>query len=124
MVAALRGHDVDFASLGWPATMAITLRVDLSLQVPAPMDISDLFDELFQDVSMKPLINQVRRLEDERKLDNGDFRTTKELAAENVELKLRLSLLVRLLVSKNVITAVEYAALLAEARPKPPRTPS
>jgi hypothetical protein len=40
------------------------------------------------------------------------------LAAENLELKLRLGLLVRLLISKGVFTAQEYAALIAEAHAK------
>jgi hypothetical protein len=33
-------------------------------------------------------------------------------------LKLRLGLLVRLLIDKGLITAEEYAALIAEARPQ------
>lgn len=85
------------------------------------MEFFDLFWDLAQDSHINEIKSSVERLENERKLDDGDYRTTKELAAENMELKLRLSLLVRLLVSKNVITAAEYAALLAAARPKPPR---
>jgi hypothetical protein len=38
------------------------------------------------------------------------------LAEENLELKLRLGLLVRLLIARKVITAEEYASLIAEAR--------
>ena len=41
-----------------------------------------------------------------------------ELAAENAELKLRLGLLVRLLISKGIINAQEYAALITEAQPR------
>ncbi len=41
----------------------------------------------------------------------------KQLDEENFELKLRLSLLLRLLISKGLITAPEFAAMIAEARP-------
>ena len=40
-----------------------------------------------------------------------------QLNEENFELKLRLSLLIRLLISKGLITAPEFAAMIAEARP-------
>jgi len=51
-------------------------------------------------------------------LAGGDVQKVKELAGENLELKLRLGLLVRLLISKGLITAQEYAELVAEARPR------
>ena len=44
-----------------------------------------------------------------------DLRKLKELAAENLELELRLSLLTQLLIAKKVITAEEYAGLMAKA---------
>jgi hypothetical protein len=47
----------------------------------------------------------------------GGDRKVKELAEENLELKLRLGLLVRLLITKGVISAQEFATLIAEARP-------
>ena len=50
--------------------------------------------------------------------ERTDLRKVKELAEENVELKLRLGLLVRLLISKGVISAEEYASLIAGARPR------
>lgn len=84
------------------------------------MDFSNIFNDLLQDVRTAELRESVKQLEAERMLDDGDRRTTKDLAEENKELKLRLGLLIRLLVQKNVITAEEYAAQLAEARPKRP----
>ena len=42
----------------------------------------------------------------------------RDLAAENLELKLRLGLLVRLLIGKGLITAQEYAGLFTEAQTK------
>lgn len=84
------------------------------------MDFSNIINDMLQDVRTAELRESVKQLEAERMLDDGDRRTTKELAEENRELKLRLGLLIRLLVSKNVISAEEYAAQLAEARPKRP----
>jgi transposase len=49
-------------------------------------------------------------------LTGGD-RKLKELVEENLELKRRLGLLVRLQISKGVITAQEYAALITDAQP-------
>jgi hypothetical protein len=59
---------------------------------------------------------QLQRAQNERDLANWDARKVRELAEENLELKLRLGMLIRLLIAKNVITAQEYASLLAEAR--------
>lgn len=42
----------------------------------------------------------------------------KRLAEENLELKLRLGLLVRLLISKGIISAEEFATLIADSRPR------
>jgi hypothetical protein len=73
-------------------------------------------------------LDQERQLQDLRgRLDQarleydlaGGNRKLKELAEENLELKLRLALLVRLLVSKGLITAQEYAGLLAAAHSEP-----
>jgi hypothetical protein len=50
-------------------------------------------------------------------LAGGEPRDLKNLAEENLELKLRLGLLVRLLITKGVITASEFAALIAGAHP-------
>jgi hypothetical protein len=42
-----------------------------------------------------------------------------ESADENMEPKLRLGLLVRLLISNGIISAEEFAGLIAESRPNP-----
>ena len=59
---------------------------------------------------------QLDRLQLEHDQTHWDSRTVKELAEENLDLKLRLGLLVRLLIAKGVFTAEEYARLMAEAR--------
>lgn len=62
-------------------------------------------------------INELRTQIDRVRLDShSQHVTTDELQAENTELKLRLALLVRLLISKNLIAAEDYAALIAETR--------
>jgi hypothetical protein len=80
----------------------------------------DLFDFIWN-VSQERQIDELRRRLDQARLEHdlavGD-RKLKELAEENVELKLRLGLLVRLLIAKGVITAQEYAGLIADTRPR------
>jgi len=61
---------------------------------------------------------QLQRLQIERDLTNWDLRKVGQLAEENLELKLRLSILVRMLITKGVITAQEYSSMIAEARQK------
>jgi len=80
----------------------------------------ELFDFLWN-VSQERQLEELRGRLDQVRLEHdlaGGDRKMKELAAENLELKLRLGLLVRLLISKGVITAQEYAALIAESRPR------
>jgi hypothetical protein len=81
----------------------------------------DLLDFLWN-VSQERQLDEIRaRLERDRlehDLAGGD-RKLKELVEENLELKLRLGLLVRLLISKGVLTAQEFAALIADAQPGP-----
>ena len=60
---------------------------------------------------------QVHRERLERDLAGSDLAKVKQLAEENLELKLRLGLLLRLLISKGVINAHEYAAMVAQPRP-------
>jgi hypothetical protein len=79
------------------------------------MDLFDFLWNVSQERQLGELRQQLDRVRLERDLAGGD-RKVKELAEENVELKLRLGLLVRLLISKGVITAQEYAALIAQAR--------
>jgi hypothetical protein len=82
------------------------------------MDFIDLFWNASQEPQLGEVREQVERLRLESDLARWDLGKVRELAAENLELKLRLGLLVRLLISKGVFTAREYAALIAESRPK------
>ena len=70
-----------------------------------------------QERQLEELRGRLDQVRLEHDLAGGD-RKMKELADENLELKLRLGLLVRLLISKDAITAQEYAALIAESRPR------
>ena len=81
----------------------------------------ELFDFLWN-VSQERQIEEVRgrldRVRLEHDLAGWDLSRLKELAQENLELKLRLGILVRLLINKGVITAPEYAGFIAEATRK------
>jgi len=77
------------------------------------MDLLDLLWNASQESRLGEVRQQLDRMQTDGDLANWNVR---DVAAENVELKLRLSLLVRLLVSKGVITAEEYAGLIAETR--------
>jgi hypothetical protein len=80
----------------------------------------DLFDFLWN-VSQERQLDELRGRVDQARLDHdlvGGDRKIKQLAEENLELKLRLGLLVRLLISKGVINADEYATLIAQAHQK------
>ena len=86
----------------------------------------DLLDFLWN-VSQEHQLQELRGRLDQARLEHdlaGGSRKLKELAEENLELKLRLGLLVRLLIGKGVITAQEYAALIAAAHPQPGAPPS
>ena len=78
----------------------------------------DFFD-LLQERDIRELREQFDHLRLERDLDKSDTRRLMELAEENLEVKLRLAVLVRLLIAKGVITAAEYAELIAQARARP-----
>ena len=79
------------------------------------MDPFDLLWDVDQNRRIKELSAEVDRLHDARVAARGGLA---QLTEENAALRLRLGLLVRLLISKGVITAPEYAALIAEAQPK------
>jgi hypothetical protein len=72
---------------------------------------------LDQERQLEELRGSLDRVRLEHDLARWDLGKMKDLAQENLELKLRLGLLVRLLITKGVITAQEYAAMIAEARP-------
>ena len=87
------------------------------------MDLLDFLWNIDQERQLDELRQRVDQARLEHDLAGGD-RKVKELAEENLELKLRLGLLVRLLISKGVITAQEYAGLIAGAHPGPSKVPS
>jgi hypothetical protein len=77
----------------------------------------NLYDLLLQK-DVNELHEQLDRLqlEHDRTASYGTSAAVKKLAAENLELKVRLGLLVRLLIAKGVFTAEEYAKLIADVR--------
>jgi hypothetical protein len=76
----------------------------------------NLYDLLLQK-DVNELHAQLDRLQLEHEQNHyGTSRDVKKLAAENLELKLRLGLLVRLLIAKGVFTAEELAKLIADVR--------
>lgn len=80
------------------------------------MDLLDLFFEGAQNRSIDEMREQLQRIQAEREAQLWDLPA---LATENQELKLRLGLLVRLLISKGIFTAAEYASLIQETQPRP-----
>ena len=83
------------------------------------MDPLDFLWNLNQEQQLGELRGRLDRVRLEHDLAGADLRQVNDLAQENLELKLRLGLLVRLLITKGLITAQEYAALVAEAHPRP-----
>jgi hypothetical protein len=81
------------------------------------MDPFDFLWNLDQEHQLGELRGRLEQVRLEHDLAAPDLQKVKKLAAENVELKLRLGLLVRLLISKGLITAEEYAGLLNGVRP-------
>lgn len=77
--------------------------------------MSDLFVNLIRDAAT-PSISDVANLRAALQETKWDLQNVKELAEENLELKLRLAMLVRLLISKGVITAEEYASTIVARR--------
>jgi hypothetical protein len=78
----------------------------------------DIFT-ILHEADIRQLRDDLKRLR-EKELAAWDPRKFKELAEENLELKLRVGLLVRLLIAKGVFSAEEYATLLAAARSNKP----
>jgi hypothetical protein len=75
----------------------------------------DLFTFILHEADIRQLRDDIKRLQ-EKEWTAWDPRKFKELAEENLELKLRVGLLVRLLIAKGVFSAEEYANLIAAAR--------
>jgi len=82
------------------------------------MSFYDFLWNLDQHYQIRELRGRLDQIRLEHDLSAEDPRKLHTLVEENLELKLRLGLLVRLLISKGVITAQEYAALITEVRPK------
>ena len=82
------------------------------------MDVFDLLWNVSQERQLEELRGRLDRAQLEQDLSVGNPRNPRELSEENLQLKLRLGLLVRLLISKGLISAQEYAALIADVRPK------
>ena len=80
------------------------------------MDLLELFLEGSQNRSIVEMREQLQRIQAERDAQIWDLPA---LATENQELKLRLGLLVRLLISKGIFTAAEYADLIQETQRHP-----
>jgi|GEM_PF-3106032 len=78
------------------------------------MDWGELIWNTSQDFRIGEVSEQVAQFQRDRDLNGYDPRA---LSAENVELKLRLGLLVRLLIDKGLITAAEYAEMISATRP-------
>jgi hypothetical protein len=83
------------------------------------MDLLDLFWLRSQDKRIDEIRSQLEHRDAEWARAGDVSEKLQELAQENAEVKLRLGLLLRLLITKGVFTAEEYANLLAESRPQP-----
>jgi hypothetical protein len=83
------------------------------------MGLFDFLWNVSQEHQLEELRGQLDRVRLEHDLADCDLGKVKELAEENLELKLRLALLVRLLITRGLITAQEYAELIAETHPRP-----
>ena len=82
------------------------------------MDPLDFLWNISQERQLEELRVRVDRVRLEHDRAGEELRKMKDLAEENLELKLRLGLLVRLLITKGVITAQEYATLIGEVHRK------
>lgn len=81
------------------------------------MDLIDLLWNIGQDRELSDLRGQLEKIHNEHDRVTRN-REGRSLDDDLLELKLRHGLLVRLLIAKGVITAAEYAALIAETRPR------
>jgi hypothetical protein len=78
----------------------------------------DLFT-ILHEADIRQLRADLKRVQ-EKELAAWDPRKFRELVEENLELKLRVGILVRLLIAKGVFSAEEYAQLIAAARSEQP----
>lgn len=79
--------------------------------------VSWLVWDYVHDRQIADMRDRLDQMQTQKDLARWDAPNLKDLAQENLELKLRLGLLVRLLISKRIITAEEYAGQIASARP-------
>ena len=78
-----------------------------------------ILGDLGQQIDINEMRDEVERMRQERITTDWDSNKTKLLAEELLELELRHDLLVRLLISKGVVSAQEYADLIHASRAKP-----
>ena len=77
--------------------------------------MSDFFFDLIRGAA-SPSVSDVAQLRAALHETQWDLKKVKDLAEENLELKLRLAMLIRLLISKGVISAEEYASTIVARR--------
>jgi hypothetical protein len=82
------------------------------------MDLFDCWWNYHQQQQIGELRSRIESMNLQQDLAGFNARSMKALAEENQQLKTRLGLLVRLLISKGAFTAKEYADLIAEAQPR------
>ena len=86
------------------------------------MDFFDFIWNVGQERQLDELRGQLDRARLKQDEATLELPKLKELVEENLEMKLRLSLLVRLLVTKGLINAEEYAAMIAQAHSQTPKS--
>lgn len=82
------------------------------------MDLFDCWWMYEQRQQIGELRSKIESMNLQQDLAQFNARSMKALAEENQQLKTRLGLLVRLLISKGVFPAKEYADMIAEAQPR------
>ncbi len=89
------------------------------------MSLPNLLDfcDLRQDAELHELREELARLKAERERTDAALEPLHDLAERVAECQLRQGLLVRLLIGKGLLTAAEYAALIATAHQRPSAPP-
>jgi hypothetical protein len=78
-----------------------------------------LLGDIGQQLDINELQEQVDRMRTERDLEGFGSPKPPQLAEDLLQLQVRLGVLVRLLIEKGVISAEEYAKLIAVGQAKP-----
>jgi hypothetical protein len=77
-----------------------------------------LLGDLGQQLDIEELREHIEQIKSTHESTTWDVHKIKEVANDLIELELRYGLLVRLLIAKALISAEEYAGLIAAARSK------